>query len=419
MRTAFSGLPADLGARVTDGRTVLAHGEGGTTVASARLGSRTWRIELSPAAASPVAPLGIAGAGLALMLLLFAASRRLRRAASQIGEAQQTQQLVADASDALVLELDRHGLIRTCSAASLSVLGYEPWELLGTEVYGLLHIDDLTSPPNGPQRYAHKNGSYVVLEGRRLSRRDEHGLVVGLVTVLAPMATSDRTAEQRLQDAIALEPDPVELFSVVAEEVAHDLAVPTASVVRFETSGFGTILGAYEPDGSAALVPGTTVSLDDDGPAALVFRTGQAAPGAAPIRIGARLWGALVAENGAAARLLELVVASQPAIAFADASAQLGALATRDSLTNLPDSRAFHEQLRAEARRAQRHARALSLVLIDIDGFKRINTEHGRPRAIACSPRSGAGSPPPCATASSSRGSRPTGSAGSSPRPRG
>ena len=63
---------------------------------------------------------------------------------------------------------------------------------------------------------------------------------------------------------------------------------------------------------------------------------------------------------------------------FADASAQLGALATRDQLTNLPDHRAFHEQLRSEARRAERHERALSLVLINIDDFKQINAEHGR-----------------------------------------
>ena len=378
VRTALSGLPDDLDVRVTDGSTVLAQGAGGVAVANAHVGGRTWRISLSPAAASPLAPLGVAGAGLALMLLIVGASLRLRRAASKIDEAQQAQQLVADASDALVLELDRNGLIRTCSAASLSVLGYEPWELIGTEVYALLHLDDITAPPNGPQRYARKDGTYVVLEGRRLSRRNENGLVVGLVTVLHPIPVSGRTAEQRLQDAIALEPDPVELFSVVAEEVALDLAVPAAAVVRFETSGFGTILGSFEPRGSALLVPGTTVSLKDEEPAALVFRSGQSVPGATPIRIGARLWGALVAENSAAGRLLELAIAAQPAIAFADASAQLGALATRDSLTNLPDNRSFHEQLRAEARRAQRHERALSLVLINVDGFKHINARHGR-----------------------------------------
>ena len=44
----------------------------------------------------------------------------------------------------------------------------------------------------------------------------------------------------------------------------------------------------------------------------------------------------------------------------------------------MPDHRAFHEQLRAEARRAARHERALSLVLVNVDGFRTINAEHGR-----------------------------------------
>jgi diguanylate cyclase (GGDEF)-like protein len=378
VRAALSGLPDDLDVRVTDGATVLAHGPGGVAVAHARLGGRTWRVSLSPAAASPVAPIGIAGSGLLLMILLVMGSLRARRAASQLGEERQARQLVADASEALVLELGRDGVIRTCSAASHALLGYEPWELIGTEVYALLHPDDLVTPPNGPQRYAHRDGSYVVLEGRRLSRRDEHGLVSGLVTVLHPSAPAGRTVEQRMLDAIALEPDPVELFSVVAEEVALDLNVPAAAVVRFEIGGFGTIVGACEPRGSTSLVPGTPVPLEGNEPAALVFRTGQPVPGAAPIRVGARLWGAIVAETAATSRLSELAVAAQPAVAFADASAQLGALATRDPLTNLPDNRAFHEQLRAETRRAQRHERALSLVLINVDGFKQINADHGR-----------------------------------------
>jgi diguanylate cyclase (GGDEF)-like protein/putative nucleotidyltransferase with HDIG domain len=187
-----------------------------------------------------------------------------------------------------------------------------------------------------------------------------------------------RTAEQRIHDAVALEPDPVELFSVVAEETALDLGIDVAAVVRFETGGFGTIVGACEPRGSVRLVPGTTVQLEGEEPAAKVFRTGKAAPGAAALRVGARLWGALVAEGGDADRLSELAIAAQPSIAFADASARLGALATRDPLTNLPDHRAFHEQLRSESRRAQRHERALSLVLVNIDGFKQINADHGR-----------------------------------------
>ena len=127
-------------------------------------------------------------------------------------------------------------------------------------------------------------------------------------------------------------------------------------------------------------------------PAAQVFRTGKAGPGTAPIRVGARLWGALVAEGGDPVRLLELALAAQPAVAFADASAQLGALATRDPLTNLPDHRAFHEQLRSESRRAQRHERALSLVL---DQHRRLQADQRRARAPRRRPGAGGGRPPP------------------------
>ena len=404
VRNAFSGLPADLHVRVTDGPSVLAHGPGGVAIAQALVGGRTWRVSLAPSPASSIAPVGVAFAGLALMILLGAASMRLRRRAAseaalettlalerstsafalaraetKVDEEQQARRLVADATDSLVLEVDRDGIVRSCSPAVERLLGYAAEELIGLEVYSLLHPDDLPTPANGPQRYARKDGSYVVLEGRRLTRRDELGFVAGVVTVLRDTADpTARTAERRIQDAVALEPDPVELFSIVAEEVALDLHVDAAAVVRFEIGGFGTIVGACEPRGSERLIPGATMSLESDEPAAMVFRTGQAAAGAAPIRVGARLWGALVAGGANGDRLATLALTAQSAIGFADASAQLGALATRDQLTNLPDHRAFHEQLRSEARRAERHERALSLVLINIDNFKQINAEHGR-----------------------------------------
>jgi diguanylate cyclase (GGDEF)-like protein/PAS domain S-box-containing protein len=404
VRNAFSGLPADLDVRVTDGPSVLSHGPGGATIAHAKVGGRTWRVTLAPSPASTIGPLGVAFAGLALMILLGAASMRLRRRAdseaalentlalerstsafalaraeTKVDEEQEARRLVAAATDALVLEVDKDGIVRSCSPAVEELLGYTAVELVGLEAYSLLHPDDLLIPANGPQRYARKDGSYVVLEGRRLTRRDELGFVAGVVTVLRDTADlMSRTAEQRIQDAVALEPDPVELFSIVAEEVALELHVDAAAVIRFESGGFGTVVGACEPRGSALLTPGTTVSLESDEPAAMVFRTGQAAASAAPIRVGARLWGALVADGADSNRLVSIALAAQPAIGFADASAQLSALATRDQLTNLPDHRAFHEQLRSEARRAERHERSLSLVLINIDAFKQINAEHGR-----------------------------------------
>ncbi|HWL33014.1 MAG TPA: diguanylate cyclase, partial [Gaiellaceae bacterium] len=395
---AFTGLPRGLEVRVTDGAAVLAHGPGGTTEGRAEVGGRTWRVALAPAAPSPLVPVGAAVTGIAAFLLILGFGLRLRRrdqsefelelelaqerlalarAAAHADEEQHARRLVADATDALVLELDRDGVIRSCSTAVGRLLGYSADELVGTAVFSLVHPDDLLSQA-GPHRYLHKDGTYLPLEGRRIARRDEQGFESGVVAILHGVASTARTAEQRIQDAVAVEPDPVELFSVVAEEIAHDLGVASAAIVRFETAGFGTIVGAVEPRGSATLVPGTTIIFADGSPAAAVFATGQAAAGAAPVRVGARVWGAIVAEGADASRLAALALSAQPAIAFADASAQLGALATRDQLTNLPDYRAFHEQLRAEARRADRHERALSLVLVNVDGFRRINAEHGR-----------------------------------------
>lgn len=52
-------------------------------------------------------------------------------------------------------------------------------------------------------------------------------------------------------------------------------------------------------------------------------------------------------------------------------------LATRDGLTGLYNHRAFYTLLEAELARAQRFDRPVSLLLLDIDHFKRVNDTHG------------------------------------------
>ena len=396
-QAALDDLPSGLDVRVVDGPAVLAHGSGGEAVAQAQVGGRTWRVAVAPEAPSVLVPAGAALAGTLVCLLVLGFALRLRRRGdvevalevelaeerlalarvAAVAEGEHTaRDAVAETADALVLELDRRGMIVSCSTAFARLLGWERHELLGSESFSLLHPDDLTVPADGPQRFARRDGSWVALEGRRIVRRDELGEISRVVTVLHAPA-SFRTAEQRILDAVAVEPDPVELFSVVAEEIARELAVASVAVVRFETAGFGTVVGAYEPRGSAKLVPGTTLQLDGNDAAGRVF-AGQSVPGAAQIRVGSRIWGAILAPGGDDVRLRKLALAAQPAVAFADASVQLGALATRDALTNLPDHRVFQEQLRAEERRAARHERALSLVLLNLDGFAELNAKHGR-----------------------------------------
>jgi diguanylate cyclase (GGDEF)-like protein len=57
--------------------------------------------------------------------------------------------------------------------------------------------------------------------------------------------------------------------------------------------------------------------------------------------------------------------------------ARLAELAARDELTGLFNKRSFLVTLAGEVARARRHGRSLSLAILDLDGFKRINDAGG------------------------------------------
>jgi diguanylate cyclase (GGDEF)-like protein len=76
-------------------------------------------------------------------------------------------------------------------------------------------------------------------------------------------------------------------------------------------------------------------------------------------------------------RLEELAERIAPAIENARSFREARQLADLDSLTGLHNRRYFHETLVREIDRAQRYQRSLSLVIVDVDGFKEINDRIG------------------------------------------
>jgi diguanylate cyclase (GGDEF)-like protein len=106
---------------------------------------------------------------------------------------------------------------------------------------------------------------------------------------------------------------------------------------------------------------------------------------AAPITIAGRLWGAVAAGLSDAAgfsadaeqRLERFAELAATAISNVQAREALIELATTDAITGLPNYRSFHEHLQAEAKRALRYGRQMSVVLLDLDKFKQINDTHG------------------------------------------
>jgi len=101
--------------------------------------------------------------------------------------------------------------------------------------------------------------------------------------------------------------------------------------------------------------------------------------------------------GGVAAWSLEPGAFDEEAVAVAEAIAPYAGLqlgnaerygeaqrrAERDALTGLWNRRALEAQLAREAPRVERYGRPLSLLLLDIDHFKRINDEYGHPAGDA------------------------------------
>src|SRR6058998_1384834 len=75
--------------------------------------------------------------------------------------------------------------------------------------------------------------------------------------------------------------------------------------------------------------------------------------------------------------LEQLALRAGPAIENARRFREARQLADLDALTGLHNRRYFHETLAREVDRAQRYQRRLSLVIVDVDGFKEINDRIG------------------------------------------
>ena len=142
---------------------------------------------------------------------------------------------------------------------------------------------------------------------------------------------------------------------------------------RDPQTGQDVVLSASGSDGAA---PGTVALEDAD--------AGTGPQAAAPIFVNGKLWGTIRAQFGdqpvplgTEAQLQRFAGAITGAIVNAQAWDTLSQQATTDALTGLANSRAFHDRLRSESQRARRYGRDLSVVLFDVDHFKRVNDTYG------------------------------------------
>lgn len=217
---------------------------------------------------------------------------------------------------------------------------------------------------------------------------------------------SEQAALRRVAMSVAGQSTPTEVLDMVAEEAALLLDGKFGQVCRF-TGTRAAVVGSwgegalerggwYSLYGSRVMTQirrGKATRVDDYGalegrdPAGNhIVHPSQFGAVASPIWVGSELWGVVLVANantvdaippGGEARLGRFAELVTLAVAAAEERDRLRGLATSDPLTGLPNRRAFDQRLAAEAERSARHGHALSLVILDIDHFKRVNDTWG------------------------------------------
>ena len=220
-------------------------------------------------------------------------------------------------------------------------------------------------------------------------------------------AAQEQPALLRVAEAVAREEPWEAVIALVTEEAGRLFRADNARVTRFDDDAIVVVgtwgretppVGAHYPRDAGRTMaqvvatgrPARVADYDElraSDPAAAShipanYRSGMSAP----IRAGARVWGGLMVirltggdsfSEGDELRLGRFAELTGVAIANAESSRRLHALAATDPLTGLANHRAFQERLSQEVARAARSGRALALVLLDLDHFKRVNDLHG------------------------------------------
>jgi PAS domain S-box-containing protein len=355
----------------------------------------------------------LATAALTSLVLAAVTAERTRADEALRANEERLRSVVQSMAEGLIVR-DARGIITDCNAAAEQILGLDRDRLRGRRPEDVLGAArDADDQPVAGGRLlgdeALSTGDPQAPLTARLTRPDDTaawiwissapvldagGRPEGVVSTMSDV-TQAREAEQRLVASesatraladeqaalrriatlVASEAPPSAVFEQVTAEVARLLHVPSASVLRYETDGHATVVGSWRDAGLAGLPLGSSLDLDGDSVVARVYRSacperiddyidaagplaehlralGYRSSVAAPVSVGGRLWGALVASTTESE---SLVSGSERRLCdFAELVAQ--ALSNADAYDKLAGSRArLVEAGDAERRRLERN----------------------------------------------------------------
>jgi len=272
----------------------------------------------------------------------------------------------------------------------------------GDQVIGLLVADSLK-----PDAFRVEDEKLLHTFGRRVIEIHEHARLLRRTSIEAAKFKGLTELSHRLNTTLNLD----EILEVVLLAARPILSSDLAAVTLAEEEGHGQVLAAAAGETAPALI-GRTFSpegslvgwvlaerkyfshqaLGDRDIKTPVFSAKLDPPGLQsllcyPLRLGEDLFGTLVFlsrqpgafsdyESQVAGLIADL---SATAVSNARLYRQTEKLALTDGLTGLYNHRRFQERLSEEIARCERNPQPLSLVMIDLDHFKRVNDQYGHP----------------------------------------
>ena len=303
-----------------------------------------------------------------------------------------------------VCMVDEHGTFVYVSAACERIFGYTQDELIGRQILGLLHPDDIEATLQAAQRvregalithfenrYLRKDGTIVhimwssrwseedqlrIAVARDITERKQHEAMQSTVYAISEAANSAEDLNMLCSHVhqIVNRLLPVSIFSLALND-------PTSGEIHFRYHGSDSNLPPTElvsrtiADGKPQLF-----SADDEIDAAKANWLGV------PLLAQDAAFGALVLHRqaGYAAfseedRALLQYVSTQIATAVQRVQMQsrLQFLSHHDQLTGLPNRALLNDRLVMARSRAEREGSGIALLFLDLDRFKEINDSMG------------------------------------------
>ncbi|MER8631153.1 diguanylate cyclase [Mesorhizobium opportunistum] len=242
------------------------------------------------------------------------------------------------------------------------------------------------------QRLHHEDGTDGWLATLKAPFRDKAGAIVGLIThnrdITARKQLENELAasQARLGDALTHMADGLVMFDpdgrLLLCNARYRSMFPKTADIRVPGADYRDILRASAARGEAITPP----DAFEDWVAAIM--ASQKLDSHRQIRLADGRWLDVrtrpTGDGGSLSVFSDITEAKQVEAALLSANEKLNLLAHRDGLTELMTRRAFDEALAREFARCRRNATPLSLLLVDVDWFKRFNDHYGHPAGDDC-----------------------------------